>query len=77
MPTTTLHSYSPAISIQARFFNEVQSMPEESMPEEAPASDHVKADENLLELTTPTKTAEDVPWDSRLVYIPHKHRWPS
>ena len=40
--------------------------PENSLP----------ADE-LLELTTPTLTAEDIPWESRLGYYPHLHRWPT
>ncbi len=72
MMTTALHAYPLASSIQARLFNEAQRK-----TEDAPPSDHVKVDENLLELTTPTKTAEDIPWDSRVVYIPHKHRWPT
>lgn len=33
--------------------------------------------DDLLELTTPTLTAEDIPWESRLGYYPHLHRWPT
>ena len=31
--------------------------------------------EALLELTAPTRTADDIAWESRLAHFPHLHRW--
>lgn len=72
MSTMPLPPYPFPSSIQAGFSREAHGK-----TDEAPASGSAKADEDLLELTIPAKTAEDIPWDSRLSYIPHKHRWPT
>ena len=72
MSTTPLLSWPLVSNIQLSFFKEAHGK-----AEEAPHSSDLEAEEDLLELTTPTKTAEDIPWNSRLTYIPHKHRWPT
>ena len=72
MSTTPLHLQPLVRNIPLRFFKAAHGK-----AEEAPSSSDLEAEEDVLELTTPTKTAEDIPWDSRLSYIPHKHRWPT
>ncbi len=59
----------------------VQPAPMPVKPLEPIKSEDVPEDvlpaDDLIELTTPTLTAEDIPWEFRLVYQPHLHRWPT
>ena len=61
-----------SISIQVEATQLVQTQVKDDA---APILFEAAPQEELLELTTPTLTAEDIAWESRLAYFPHLHRW--